>query len=256
MDPVFKALGDPTRRAILDRLRASDGLTVSEIEAGVEMSRFGVMKHLAVLEAAGLVTTRRAGRFKHVHLNVVPLQQILDRWIDPMLRPWSRRLEDLKQQLEKETEMTVVEEMKLATTFRMETYIRTTAARLWQALTDPEDTSNYYFGSAVRSDWAKGTPIEYILPDETVMLSGEIIAVEPEKRLVTTFVPHWNDGGPNRTSRVTYEIEQIGDLCKLVLTHEGITEADGGVREGWSKILAGLKSLIETGEALSFPRAG
>ncbi|MEO1001049.1 MAG: metalloregulator ArsR/SmtB family transcription factor [Pseudomonadota bacterium] len=251
MDDVFKALADPTRRRILDLLRAEDGRTVGALETALaaDMTRFGVMRHLGVLEDAGLITTRKVGRYRHVHLNVMPLQQVMDRWMDPMLRPWSRRLADLKADLEDET-MTVMEKPVAGTTFRMETYIRTTPARLWQALTDPADTANYYFGSAVRSGWAPGDPLEYVLPDGRVMVGGEIVEVVPEKRLVTIFVPHFSEEAAATRSRVTYEIEAQGEVVKLTLTHENVLEVFKGVREGWPKILAGLKSLLETGAPL------
>jgi DNA-binding transcriptional ArsR family regulator/uncharacterized protein YndB with AHSA1/START domain len=252
MDDIFKALGDPTRRLILDLLRQRDGRTVSEIEEKIDMTRFGVMKHLGVLEEAGLITARREGRFKYLHLNVVPLQEVMDRWIDPMLRPWARRLNDLKQTLEGETAMQAAATTAPATTvFQSETWIRTTPERLWQALTDPKDTANYYFGSAVGSDWKKGSGITYTWPDGKTMLSGEILEVDPPRKLVTTFLPAW--AGEGRPTRVTYVLEPMGDLVRLVLTHEGLTEADAGIRTGWVKIFNQLKTWLETGKPLNIP---
>jgi uncharacterized protein YndB with AHSA1/START domain/DNA-binding transcriptional ArsR family regulator len=250
MDDIFKALGDPTRRLILDLLRQRDGRSVSEIEAEVEMTRFGVMKHLAVLEEVGLLTARREGRFKYLHLNVTPLQRLMDRWIDPMLRPWARRLEDLRQTLEGETAMQAA--APTAIVYRTETYIRTTPERLWQALTDPKDTANYYFASAVTSDWKKGSKISYLWPDGKEMVSGEIVDIDPPRKLVTTFIPHFS-ATPGPTTRVTYVLEPIGDLVRLTLTHEGLTEADVGIRGGWVKIFSQLKTWLETGKALNIP---
>ena len=100
MDTLFKALNDPARRAMLDSLRARDGQTLSELEQQFDMSRFGVMKHLAVLEAAGLVLTRKVGRFKYHYLNALPLQEVMDRWIATFLQPQARALTQLKQKLE------------------------------------------------------------------------------------------------------------------------------------------------------------
>jgi DNA-binding transcriptional ArsR family regulator len=100
-DRVFKALADPTRRSLLDRLFARDGLTLTELESELEMSRFGVMKHLRVLEAAGLVVTVRSGRKKLHYLNPVPIRQIHDRWIDKYTEGRLSALVDLKNQLEK-----------------------------------------------------------------------------------------------------------------------------------------------------------
>lgn len=99
-DLVFKALADPTRRHLLDRLFAEGSLTLTELEAGLDMTRFGVMKHLGVLEQAGLVTTRRAGRQKHHSLNPVPIRLVHDRWIDKYTEHRVTALADLKHQLE------------------------------------------------------------------------------------------------------------------------------------------------------------
>ncbi|CAN99249.1 transcriptional regulator, ArsR family [Sorangium cellulosum So ce56] len=100
-DRVFKALADPTRRSLLDRLFARDGLTLTALESELEMSRFGVMKHLRVLEAAGLVVTVRSGRKKLHYLNPVPIRQIHDRWIDKYTEGRISALVDLKKHLEK-----------------------------------------------------------------------------------------------------------------------------------------------------------
>ena len=99
-DLVFKALADPTRRHLLDRLFARDGRTLTELEQELEMTRFGVMKHLRVLEQAGLVVTRRQGREKHHFLNPVPIRLIHDRWIDKYTERHVSALSDLKNRLE------------------------------------------------------------------------------------------------------------------------------------------------------------
>jgi DNA-binding transcriptional ArsR family regulator len=102
-DQVFKALADRTRRQLLDRLFEQDGRTLTELESGVEMTRFGVMKHLRVLEAAGLVVTRRSGREKLHYLNPVPIRLIHDRWIDKYTEQRVSALAELKTQLEDTT---------------------------------------------------------------------------------------------------------------------------------------------------------
>src|ERR1700756_3347387 len=99
-DRVFKALADPTRRHPLDRLFEGDGRTLTELESDLEMTRFGVMKHLRVLEDAGLVVTRRAGREKHHFLNPVPIRLIHDRWIDKYTERHVSALSELRTQLE------------------------------------------------------------------------------------------------------------------------------------------------------------
>jgi DNA-binding transcriptional ArsR family regulator len=102
MDEVFKALADPTRRALLDALFERDGQTLGELDAPVEMTRFGVMKHLRVLEDAGLVTTKRRGREKLHFLNPVPIRLIHDRWVSKYAEPWVATLSGLKATLEEE----------------------------------------------------------------------------------------------------------------------------------------------------------
>jgi DNA-binding transcriptional ArsR family regulator len=99
-DTVFRALADPTRRLLLDRLFERDGRTLTELESELEMTRFGVMKHLRVLEEARLVTTRKAGRNKHHYLNPVPIRLIHDRWIDKYTEHRVSALAELKTQLE------------------------------------------------------------------------------------------------------------------------------------------------------------
>lgn len=104
MDDVFKALADPTRRELLDRLHARDGQSLGELESGLPMTRFGVMKHLKVLEQANLVVTRRRGREKLHFLNPVPIRLIHDRWVSKYAEPWAAALTGLKRELEKETD--------------------------------------------------------------------------------------------------------------------------------------------------------
>ena len=102
MDDVFKALADPTRRDLLDRLYERDGQSLSELEERLPMSRFGVMKHLKVLEGAGLVTTQRRGREKLHFLNAVPIRLIHDRWVSKYAQPFAAALSKLKTQLEED----------------------------------------------------------------------------------------------------------------------------------------------------------
>ena len=102
MDEVFKALADPTRRELLDRLFERDGRSLKALEEGLPMSRFGVMKHLRVLEEAGLVTTRRRGREKLHFLNPVPIRLVYERWVGKYAEPWASALSELKQELEED----------------------------------------------------------------------------------------------------------------------------------------------------------
>jgi DNA-binding transcriptional ArsR family regulator len=104
MDDVFKALADTTRRELLDLLFERDGQTLGELEARFEMSRFGVMKHLKVLEGAGLVVTRRRGREKLHFLNPVPIRLVHDRWVSKYAEPWAAGLSALKHDIEEEAD--------------------------------------------------------------------------------------------------------------------------------------------------------
>ena len=99
-DRVFRALADPTRRYLLDRLHERDGRTLTELESELEMTRFGVMKHLRLLEEAGLVVTQRRGRQKLHFLNPVPIRLVHDRWVSKYAEPWAAALSGLKQELE------------------------------------------------------------------------------------------------------------------------------------------------------------
>src|SRR4051812_15445655 len=146
MDDVFKALADPTRRALLDELFREDGQTLGALEAKLPMSRFGVMKHLRILEVAGLVVTRRRGREKLHFLNPVPIRLVHDRWVSKYAEPWAASLSKLKQDLENKTMEKV-----------FEIYIKTTPERLWHAITDTEMRRKYNFGAIVKSDWTTGS---------------------------------------------------------------------------------------------------
>jgi len=248
VDDVFKALSDPTRRQLLDHLAERDGQTLSELVARSTLSRYGVMRHLKILEAAGLVVTRQAGRFKHHYLNAVPLQEVIDRWIEPMTKkPLARAVLDLKAALEGPNAMNA--ETQIKPDFVLETFIRTTPERLWQALTDGTMTPHYYFGTSLETDLTPGGSYAYKDSDGNVILSGEVVAVEPRRRLEMTFTPAWATGASG--SRNVYEIESLGDACKLTILHFGLTPEDGNIREGWAKIAAGLKTLLETGEPLA-----
>jgi uncharacterized protein YndB with AHSA1/START domain/DNA-binding transcriptional ArsR family regulator len=245
MDEVFRALADPTRRSLLDELFDADGQTLSALERRLPMTRFGVMKHLRVLEEAGLVISRRRGREKLHFLNPVPIRLVHDRWITKYAEPRVAALSSLKQRLEHET----MEKM-------FEIYIKTTPERLWDAITDGEMRSRYNFGVGVESDWTPGSRYQGIHPAAPgPLLEGENLAVDPPRRLVQSFDALWGDDVRNEaTSRVTWEIEQVEDSCRLTVTHDQLRdEANAELYGGWPMILSGLKTLLETGEELTTP---
>src|ERR687894_694283 len=153
MDEVFRALADPTRRALLDLLFEEDGQTLTALERRLPMSRFGVMKHLRVLEEANLVVARRRGREKRHFLNAVPIRLVHDRWVSKYAEPWASALSGLKTTLEEKTMEKV-----------FEIYIKTTPERLWEAITDSELRAKYSFGVGTRSDWTPGSRYEAVHP--------------------------------------------------------------------------------------------
>jgi uncharacterized protein YndB with AHSA1/START domain/DNA-binding transcriptional ArsR family regulator len=243
VDDVFKALSDPTRRRLLDTLRDRGGLTLTELEVGLGMTRFGVMKHLKVLEDANLIVTRRDGRFKHHYLNALPIQEVADRWMAPYGKPLARFALNIKNALEAP--------MADKPDFVFATYIRTSPAKLWDALINPEMTRQYYYNSRVLTDLKVGGKFAYEGPDGAINLDGEIIEIVPEKKLVTTFKATWAPEG--EPTRIMFEIEPMGEACKLTMTHYDYAKSKAGVETGWPMIVAGLKTLLETGKPLNLP---
>jgi DNA-binding transcriptional ArsR family regulator len=245
MDLVFKALADPTRRALLDELFKEDAQSLSALEQRLPMTRFGVMKHLRVLEQAGLVVTRRRGREKLHFLNPVPIRLVHDRWVSKYAEPWVATLSELKHAIEEETMEKIYE-----------IYIKTTPDKLWEAITNSEMRKKYTFGLVMKSDWTPGSRVEAVHPNAPGILSdGENLEVEPPWKLVQSFNALWSDEVKREgTSRVTWEIEQVADSCRLTVTHDQLREnAHSELYGGWPMILSGLKTLLETGELLTTP---
>jgi uncharacterized protein YndB with AHSA1/START domain/DNA-binding transcriptional ArsR family regulator len=243
MDDVFRALADPTRRSLLDKLFKEDGQTLSALDARLPMTRFGVMKHLRLLEEAGLVVTRRRGREKLHFLNPIPIRLIHDRWVSKYTEPWVAALSDLKHGLEDKTMEKV-----------FEIYIKTTPERLWQAITDTEMRRKYNFGAVVTSDWTPGSRFEGVGQGKSIF-EGENLEVDPPRRLVQSFRALWGEDVKSEgTSRVTWEIEPVGDSCRLIVTHDQLRDdANAQLYGGWPMVLSGLKTLLETGEILTTP---
>jgi len=245
MDHVFRALGDPTRRSLLDELFREDGQTLNALEARLPMTRFGVMKHLKVLEQAGLVVTRRRGREKLHFLNPVPIRVVHDRWVSKYAEPWAATLSGLKQRLEDRTMEKV-----------FEIYIKTTPKRLWEAIIDPEQRRHYNFGVGVESEWTPGS--RYVAGHPAApapIIDGENLEVDAPRRLIQSYNARWGeDVEAEGTSRVTWEIEPVGDSCRLTVVHDQLREgANDQLYGGWPMILSGLKTWLETGEDLATP---
>jgi uncharacterized protein YndB with AHSA1/START domain len=244
MDAVFRALADPTRRRLLDALFREDGQTLSALERRFKMTRFGVMKHLRQLEEARLIVTKRRGREKLHFLNPIPIRLIHDRWVSKYAEPWAAGLTGLKRQLEERMEKV------------FEIFIKTTPERLWEAITDPEIRSKYNFGMRQNTDWKPGSRYEMTAPNAPMVLGeGENVEVDPPHRLVQTMRALWSDDVKREGfSRITWEIEPVGDSCRLTVTHDQLREgANAELYGGWPMILSGLKTWLETGQLLTTP---
>lgn len=247
-DPVFKALADPTRRALLDRLRERDGQTLGELCAQVEMTRQSATQHLDVLAAASLITTVRRGRQKLHYLNPGPLWAIQERWIDRFARPRLRALSAVKHRAEEKP-------MTGRPTYVYVTYIESSPERVWDALTSADLTARYWGHSNV-SDWAVGSGWEHRRTDgsEVADVVGTVLESTAPRRLVVTFEPR-GETPPTGPSRVTFDIEAYHEIVRLTVSHENLADADAleAVSAGWPAVCANLKSLLETGHVL--PRA-
>ena len=244
MELVFKALSDRTRRELLDELFRRDGQTLNALASRFDMTRVAVAKHLRLLEAAGLVVSRRSGREKLHYLNPVPIRLVHDRWVNKYTEGWAAGLADLKRDMEANVEKV------------FEIYIRTTPERLWQAITDPGARARYQFGARVESSWASGSSYQVTHQNAPrALIEGENLEVDPPRRLVQSYQAVWDDDvAADGTSRVTWEIEPVGDSCRLTVTHDQLPEDAGShLYGGWPMILSGLKTWLETGQELTTP---
>ncbi|MFL5778569.1 MAG: SRPBCC domain-containing protein, partial [Chloroflexota bacterium] len=247
MAAVFRALAHPDRRLLLDRLFERDGQTLGQLGLALPgMTRFGVMKHLGVLEEAGLVTTLRVGREKRHYLDPVPVRLVHDRWISKYAEPIVGSMSALKTKLEHEMS---------PTDHAYSVYIKAPAERVWRAITDGEDTIRYYYGTRVVSDWMAGSPIRYDYPDGTVAADGEVLEVDPGKRVVMTFLPRWDPEieaeGP---VRMTWQVDPGDDGTTKLTVTSALLPGSRGEREflgGIVFIVSGLKTVLETGEVLA-----
>jgi len=246
MAAVFRALGDPHRRVLLDRLFERDGQTLGELSGHLpEMTRFGVMKHLGVLEEANLVTTLKVGREKRHFLNPVPIRLVHDRWIGKFAAPIVGALATLKTSLE--ASMDPIDHVYTV-------YIKAPTERVWKAITDGDDTVRYYFGTRVVSDWSVGAGIRYDYADGSVAADGEVLAIDPGRQVTMTFHARWSPEidaeGP---VRMIWSVEATDDGgSRLTVTSALVpsSRTDSQFRDGIAYIVSGLKTLVETGAPL------
>lgn len=253
MGDIFQAMAHPIRRDILDRLRQRDGQTLTELEQRQPVTRFGVMKHLGVLEDAHLIVTRKVGREKLHYLNPLPIQEVADRWVSRFAAPFARTLSDLATASEKWNTMSAA-----APKHVWEMFIRATPSEVWAILTDDAKTPLWqHFNMTSKTDWRIGGAITFFVGDRP-MIVGAILELAPPLRLVHSFSAQWSpevSGDP--ASRVTWTLEAVGDnACKLTLTHDdfgGATATSRAVGGGWPEALSRLKTLVETGEPFRMP---
>jgi DNA-binding transcriptional ArsR family regulator len=264
-DRAFKALADPTRRYLLDVLFERDGRTLTELESRLEMTRFGVMKHLKVLEEAGLVVSRRSGREKLHFLNPVPIRLIHDRWIDKYTEARAAALADLKAELEGTTVSTRTINETATQVYRV--YIKASAQAVWDALTRPEWSTKYGYGGLVSYDLRPGGEFSAKADERGMaggmpldLLVGEVLEADEPTRLVQTWHPVWSpDFAAEQATRLTFELRETDGITCLTVTHEltgaPLAEAMVGGRQegaggGWAEVLSDLKTLLETGTSL------
>jgi uncharacterized protein YndB with AHSA1/START domain/DNA-binding transcriptional ArsR family regulator len=240
---VFKALADPTRRQLLDRLHERNGQTLGELCGSLAMARQSASQHLAALEAADLVSTVWHGREKLHYLNPVPLHEISERWIDKFETPRLRALSAVRHAAEEQV-------MNAKPTYVYVTYIAATPEAVWHALTDADLTAAYWGHSNV-SDWQAGSTWEHVRADGSgvVDVVGTVLEAQPPERLVFTFGGGEDGGTP---SQVTFTIEQYQEIVRLTVRHVDLPTAGDleAVSVGWPAVLANLKSLLETGRVL------
>ncbi|MEU1735260.1 SRPBCC domain-containing protein [Streptosporangium sp. NPDC020145] len=248
MDLAFKALADSTRRLLLDRLREHNGQTLRELCECLDMARQSATQHLDILQRANLVTVVRRGRERLHYLNPVPIHEIEQRWISGFDQPRLWALTAIKDRAE---EYAMTDESTSMPSYVYVTYIRATAEQVWRALTDADLTARYWYHANV-SDWLPGSTWEHRRLDgsDTVAVVGEVLEAEPPRRLVITFEDE--PGADREASVVTFVIEPHQDIVRLAVTHEKLPDREmyRGIAHGWPAVLAGLKTLLETGEAL------
>ena len=249
LDDVFKALGDPSRRVLIDSLNERNGQTLGELCSRLDMARQSVSKHLAVLEAANLVTTVRRGREKLHYLNAAPINEIAERWITRYEQGRVEALADLKRALE--------DAPMDKPTFVYTTYIRTTPERLWQALTEPAFTERYW-NLTFDSDWKPGSPMSWHQRGVTITDNEQVVLeAEPYRRLSYTwhtFTDELNDAldladevrerlAAEPRSKATFELEPLGELVKLTVLHDELGPTTASmISRGWPRVLSDLKT--------------
>ena len=256
-DRVFRALADPTRRALLDALFESDGQSVGALSARFpELTRFAVMKHLRVLAEANLIATQRQGRSTLHYLNPVPIAQLAERWISKYAAPFSSALVGLDRHVRQHLRGAPMS--RPAHVYQI--YIAATPEQVWTAMTDSEWRRRYFHDTAFTEPPAAGRPYLTALPDGRPASDGLIEEMSPPAsgragRFVHTWhVRYDEEMAAERPGRVEWTVTSAAEGLTLVrLVHSGLEESPltwENVKDGWVWILDGMKTLLETGKAL------
>lgn len=249
---VFEALADPTRRRLLDRLFAQGGLSLTELAASEAMTRFGVMKHLRVLEEANLVTHQKVGRYKRHYLNPVPIQQVYERYVHKFSQQHAAALTALKAALEDERGPAMMTSAPIQHAFAV--YIQAPPEAIWEAITTPAGTQQFFYGAAVEV-----TPTRYVSkgPDGAVWADDPVFTFDPPHTLTHQWRTLWDpEMAQEPPSRVRWELAadpNTPGLTKVTLIHDQLEHAPKtaqGLGDGWAFILSGLKTWLETGAPL------
>ncbi len=240
MDKIFNALGDKSRRYLLDLLYERNGQSLTELSSKLDMSRQAVTKHLKILESANLVIPVWKGKEKLHYLNPVPLMQIYSRWISKFDENRIQGLYELKYDLEHPKEVKM-------NGFVYQIVIASSADKVWASLTKPEFTEKFWFGRKINSDWTVGSPVSVITPDGSAEVTGKVLEYSPNQRLSYTW--QTPEETAEQATTVVFELQEMGPLVKLTILHDIDVSAAKfqQAAAGWTFILNGLKTYLETG---------
>jgi len=258
---VFRALADPTRRSILDALFAADGQSVGAL-CGLfpEMTRFGVGKHLRVLEEANLVTAARSGRARLHYLNPVPMAQIAHRWVSKFAAPFAAALVDLDDQVASLARQNSGGALMDRPEHVYQIYIAARPDQVWSAITDSEWTRRYFHSTAFTEPPVAGHSYKTVTPDGRPAIDGMIEEMTPPVdgqagRFVQTWHILYDEAmSAEPAGRVEWLVETAGEgLTRVRLVHSGLEQSPltwENVKDGWVWVLDALKTVLETGRSL------
>ena len=252
MDEVFKAINDPSRRLLLDELFEHDGQTLGELCSHLpDMTRYGVMNHLKVLEAAGIVTTLKQGRSKLHYLNPVPIRLIHDRWISKYAEARVGAITDIKARVEGGGQRVG------APDHIYKAYINGSQADVWDAIVNPAKTVQYFYGTVIDVDLEVGGKMNYDYPDGRQASVGQVIAIDPPNKLEFMFHAKWDEAldaeGPVREVWALAEVNGMTELAIEIYDMPAGSKTYEDFTSGIPYIISGLKSLVETGKGLPAP---